>query len=167
MGVTIRVLITDDHAIVRKGIRALLMTEADIQVVGEASDGSEAVAQVPLLKPDVVLMDMVMPKMDGIEATRQITAQHPKVHVLVLTSFAADDKVFPAIKAGALGYLLKDSSPDELVKAIRQVHRGEPPTLRRTRPRPTPSRGASWTCCASSPRGRATKRSPKAWSSPR
>jgi NarL family two-component system response regulator LiaR len=126
MGVTIRVLITDDHAIVRKGIRALLMTEADIQVVGEASDGSEAVAQVPLLKPDVVLMDMVMPKMDGIEATRQITAQHPKVHVLVLTSFAADDKVFPAIKAGALGYLLKDSSPDELVKAIRQVHRGEP-----------------------------------------
>jgi NarL family two-component system response regulator LiaR len=123
---TIRVLLTDDHAIVRKGIRALLATERDIQVVGEASDGEEAVAQAQALQPDVILMDLVMPKVDGIEATRQITAKQPGAHILVLTSFAADDKVFPAIKAGALGYLLKDSSPDELLRAIRQVARGEP-----------------------------------------
>lgn len=122
----IRILIADDHAIVRKGVRALLATERDIQVVGEASDGAEAVAQALSLHPDLILMDLVMPKLDGIEATRQITSQQPGTRVLVLTSFAADDKVFPAIKAGALGYLLKDSGPDELVTAIRQVHRGEP-----------------------------------------
>jgi len=122
----IRVLIADDHAIVRKGIRALLSTETDIQVIGEASDGAEAIAQAQALNPDVILMDLVMPKLDGIEATRQITANQPRARILVLTSFAADDKVFPAIKAGALGYLLKDSSPDELVQAIHQVHRGEP-----------------------------------------
>ena len=121
-----RVLITDDHAIVRKGIRALLATEIDIEVVGEAGDGAEAVAQARALRPDVVLMDLVMPKVDGIEATRQITAELPGVRVLVLTSFAADDKVFPAIKAGALGYLLKDTGPHELVRAIHQVHRGQP-----------------------------------------
>lgn len=122
----IRVLIADDHSIVRKGIRALLATERDIEVIGEVGDGAEAVAQTNALNPDVVLMDLVMPKMDGIEATRQITAKQPGTRVLVLTSFAADDKVFPAIKAGALGYLLKDSGPDELVQAIHQVHRGEP-----------------------------------------
>jgi NarL family two-component system response regulator LiaR len=122
----IRVLIVDDHAIVRKGIKALLSTEPDLQVIGEATNGVEAVSQAEALRPDVVLMDLVMPKMDGIEATRNITALPGKVRVLVLTSFAADDKVFPAIKAGALGYLLKDSSPDELVRAIHQVHRGEP-----------------------------------------
>ena len=103
---TIRVMIVDDHAIVRKGIRALLATERDIQVIGEASDGAEAVAQAQALHPDVILMDLVMPKIDGIEATRQITANQSGVRILVLTSFAADDKVFPAIKAGALGYLL-------------------------------------------------------------
>jgi len=123
---SIRVLIADDHAIVRKGIRALLSTEPDIQVIGEAGDGAEAVAQAQALRPDVILMDLVMPKMDGIEATQQITAQLPGTHILVLTSFAADDKVFPAIKAGALGYLLKDSGPEALVRAIHQVHRGEP-----------------------------------------
>ncbi len=122
----IRVLITDDHAIVRKGIRSLLMTERDIEVVGEACNGAEAVAQAALLHPDVVLMDLVMPEMDGIEATHQITARQPAPRVLVLTSFAADSKVFPAIKAGALGYLLKDSGPDDLLQAIRQVARGEP-----------------------------------------
>jgi two-component system, NarL family, response regulator LiaR len=122
----IRVLITDDHAIVRKGIRALLATEPDIRVVGEASNGAEAVAQARVLRPDVILMDLVMPAMDGIEATRAITADQTGARVLVLTSFAADDKVFPAIKAGALGYLLKDSGPAELVQAIHQVHRGEP-----------------------------------------
>ena len=123
---TIRVLIVDDHAIVRKGIRVLLSTERDLQVIGEAGNGAEAVAQAQALHPDVILMDLVMPKMDGIEATRQITAQQPGMRILVLTSFAADDKVFPAIKAGALGYLLKDTGPQELVQAIHQVHRGEP-----------------------------------------
>ncbi len=122
----IRVFITDDHAIVRKGIRALLATEPDIEVVGEAADGAAAVAQAEALKPDVILMDLVMPHMDGIECTRRVTAQQPGVRVLVLTSFAADDKVFPAIKAGALGYLLKDSGPQDLVQAIHQVYRGEP-----------------------------------------
>jgi len=122
----IRVLIADDHAIVRKGIRALLSVKPDIEVVGEASDGAETVAQAQALRPDVILMDLVMPGMDGIEATRQIVEQQPGVRILVLTSFAADDKVFPAIKAGALGYLLKDSGPDDLVQAIHQVYRGEP-----------------------------------------
>ncbi len=122
----IRVLLTDDHAIVRKGVRALLATELDIQVVGEAGDGAEAVAQAETLRPDVILMDLVMPRLDGIEATRQIMAKLPDTRILVLTSFAADEKVFPAIKAGALGYLLKDSSPEELVGAIHQVHRGDP-----------------------------------------
>ena len=122
---TIRVLIVDDHEIVRKGIRALLATKRDIQVVGEAGDGAEAVAQAQIHHPDVVLMDLMMPKMDGIQATREITAGQPKTCVLVLTSFAADEQIFPAIKAGALGYLLKDSGPQELIQAIRQVYRGE------------------------------------------
>jgi NarL family two-component system response regulator LiaR len=122
----IRVLIADDHAILRKGIRALLGTEPDIEVVGETGDGLETVAQAEALCPDVILMDLVMPKMDGIEATRRITAEQPGVRILVLTSFAADDKVFPAIKAGALGYILKDSGPAELVQAIHQVYQGQP-----------------------------------------
>jgi NarL family two-component system response regulator LiaR len=123
---SIKVLIVDDHAIVRKGIRSLLSTEPDIDVVGEAADGAQAVAAAGRLCPDVILMDLVMPGVDGIEATRRITAQQPGQRVLVLTSFAADDQVFPAIKAGALGYLLKDSGPAELTEAIRQVSRGEP-----------------------------------------
>jgi len=122
----IRVLIVDDHAILRKGIRALLSTEADMEVVGEAADGLEAVARARELRPDVVLMDLMMPNLDGIQATRRISAEVPGVRVLVLTSFAADDKVFPAIKAGALGYILKDSGPAELVQAIHQVHAGQP-----------------------------------------
>ncbi len=122
----IRVLVVDDHEIVRKGIRALLSKERGIQAVGEAANGVDAVSQAKALDPDVVLMDLVMPRMDGIEATRQITTAQSNVRVLVLTSFAADDKVFPAIKAGALGYLLKDSSPAELIQAIRQVHQGQP-----------------------------------------
>jgi two-component system, NarL family, response regulator LiaR len=121
----IRVLIVDDHAIVRKGIRALLEIESGLEVVGEAADGREAVALAAELRPNVILMDLVMPEIDGIEATRQISARLPEVRILVLTSFATDDKVFPAIKAGALGYLLKDSGPEELIQAIREVHRGE------------------------------------------
>lgn len=122
----IRVLIVDDHEIVRKGIRALLSKERGIETIGEAGNGADAIAQAKLLKPDVILMDLVMPKVDGIQATRAITAAQPDARVLVLTSFAADDKVFPAIKAGALGYLLKDSSPTELIQAIRAVHLGQP-----------------------------------------
>lgn len=121
----IKVLITDDQAIVRKGIRALLATELDISVVGEAENGVEAVSRAESLQPDVILMDLVMPEMDGIEAIRGIKTRQPAARILVLTSFATDDKVFPAIKAGAQGYLLKDSSPEELVQAIRQVYQGE------------------------------------------
>lgn len=121
----IRVLIADDHTIVRRGIRALLSTEAGMEVVGEASDGLETVEKAESLHPDVILMDLVMPRLNGIEATRQITERHANIRILVLTSFTADDKVFPAIKAGALGYLLKDSDPEELVQAIRQVYHGE------------------------------------------
>jgi NarL family two-component system response regulator LiaR len=122
----IRVLVADDHEIVRKGLQALLASEPGIEVVGEARDGAEAVAGAEALHPDVILMDLVMPVMDGIEATRSITANQPASRILVLTSFATDDKVLPAIKAGALGYLMKDTGPDELIEAIRQVHRGEP-----------------------------------------
>jgi NarL family two-component system response regulator LiaR len=122
----IRVFVADDHPIVRRGIRDLLETEPDIAFVGEATDGRDAVAGVADLQPDVVLMDLVMPVMDGIEATRQIKALQPDIKILILTSFATDDKVFPAIKAGALGYLIKDTGPDELVQAIRQVYAGEP-----------------------------------------
>jgi NarL family two-component system response regulator LiaR len=122
----IQVLIVDDQAIVRKGICALLAEVDYIQVVGEAADGEEAIAQAQDLNPDVILMDLVMPGVGGIEAIRRITDCCEKIRVLVLTSFASDDKVFPAIKAGALGYLLKDSEPADLLQAIRQVDRGEP-----------------------------------------
>jgi two-component system, NarL family, response regulator LiaR len=122
----IGVLVVDDHAIVRKGIRALLAEVDDIKVVGEAADGQEAIVQARALLPDVILMDLSMPRLDGIEAARQLTADGHGPAILVLTSFAGNDMVFPAIKAGALGYLLKDSEPVELVEAIRQVHRGEP-----------------------------------------
>ncbi len=125
MSQAIRVLIVDDHTIVRKGIRALLAEIEGIEVVGEADNGQEAIAQADQLHPDVILMDLAMPKLDGIEATRQIKASWPESRILVMTSFAADDKVFPAIKAGALGYLLKESAPEDLVQAIRQIHRGE------------------------------------------
>jgi NarL family two-component system response regulator LiaR len=122
---TVRVLVADDHAIVRKGICALLATEPRIEVVGEARDGNDAIAAAQRLQPDVILMDIVMPGVDGLEATRRLADSQPQVRILVLTSFAGDDKIFPAIRAGALGYLLKDSGPEELVHAIQQVHRGE------------------------------------------
>jgi NarL family two-component system response regulator LiaR len=121
----IRVFVAEDHAIVRKGVCALLTLEPGIEVVGEASNGREAVRGIESSQPDVILMDLVMPEMDGIEAIQQVMARQPKARILVLTSFATDDKVFPAIKAGALGYLLKDSEPRDVVDAIRQVHRGE------------------------------------------
>lgn len=130
----IRVLIVDDHAIVRKGIRALLSESGGFAIVGEVADGQEAVLVAEKTQPDVILMDLLMPVIDGIEATRRITSRRPDARILVLTSFAADNKVFPAIKAGAFGYLLKDSSPEELIRAIHQVYRGEPalhPTIAR------------------------------------
>ncbi len=125
MNEMIKVLLVDDHAIVRKGIIALLETEADIQIVGEASNGLEAVRLAESLKPDVILMDLVMPGVNGVDAIRKIKAQEPAARILVLTSFGTDDKVFPALKAGALGYLLKDSNPQELIEAIRLVQQGE------------------------------------------
>ncbi len=121
----IRVLLVDDHAMVRKGVRALLQTEDDIDVVGEADDGDPAVAEATRLQPDVILMDLEMPGMPGIEAIRRIVGQEPNARIVVITGFAMEDKVFPAIKAGALGYLLKDSDPEDLVRAIHQAHRGE------------------------------------------
>lgn len=120
----IRVLIADDHDIVRKGLRTLIETEPDLALVGEAEDGLEAVARARALQPDVILLDLVMPRQGGLETIRQIKAENPEARILVLTSFADDDKVFPAIKAGALGYLLKDSRPSQLLEAIRQVYRG-------------------------------------------
>jgi NarL family two-component system response regulator LiaR len=122
---TIRILIADDHAVVREGLRALIDTERGMELVGEAADGVEAVLEVRSLQPDVILMDLVMPRKDGIGAIGEIKRENPEARILVLTSFAEDEKVFPAIQAGALGYLLKDSSPQELLQAIREVYRGE------------------------------------------
>ena len=122
---SIRVVIADDHAIVRDGMRALLATEPGIEVVGVAADGREAAAAARELRPDVTIMDLEMPDMDGIDAIEAITRDDPEARILVLTSFASNDKVVPAVRAGALGYLLKDASPEELTDAIRRVHRGE------------------------------------------
>lgn len=126
MAESIRVLIVDDHAIVREGQRALIDTEPGMEVVGEAKDGFEAVEMARTLQPDVILLDLLMPRMGGVEAIQEIKAQDPEARILVLTSFAEDEKVYAAIKAGALGYLLKDASPEEILAAIRMVHRGEP-----------------------------------------
>ncbi len=122
----IRVLVVDDHVIVRKGIKALLAEIDQIEVIGEAGNGQEAVTQAQSLQPDVILMDLVMPEMDGIEAISRIKDTQPQVRILALTSYSTDDKIFPAIKAGAIGYLLKDSDPQDLIRAIQQVYRGEP-----------------------------------------
>src|SRR5512134_871548 len=125
MGDTIRILIADDHAIVREGLRALIATEPGLKLLDEASDGVQAVDKALALRPDVILLDMMMPRKDGLGAIRDIIHENPNARILVLTSFAEDEKVFPAIKAGALGYLLKDSSPQELLQAIRNVYNGE------------------------------------------
>jgi DNA-binding NarL/FixJ family response regulator len=123
--VTIRVAIADDHAVVRQGLRTFLELQDDMEVVGEAVDGQEAVALVERTAPDVVLLDLVMPRVDGIEATRRIRDVAPATRILVLTSFADDHTVLPAVRAGAAGYLLKDVQPPDLARAIRTVHAGE------------------------------------------
>ncbi len=121
----ITVLLIDDHRVVRQGLRDFLELQEDIEIAGEASSGEEGVQLARELIPDVVLMDLVMPGIDGVEATRQIKAASPSTRVIVLTSFADDNKVFPAIKAGAISYLLKDVSPEELAHAIRAAQRNE------------------------------------------
>lgn len=123
---TIRVLVVDDHAIIRKGMRAVLDLVPDVELVGEAENGKQAIKMDRDLHPDVILMDLMMPEMDGIACIREIKSQTPEARILVLTNFAGEELIFPAIKAGAMGYHLKDSSPETLVEAIRQVFRGEP-----------------------------------------
>jgi NarL family two-component system response regulator LiaR len=122
----IRVLIADDHAIVRVGLCAVIHAERDMEVIGQASDGEEAVQQALALHPDVILIDLAMPRKSGMEAIREIKQADPQARILVLTSFGDDALVFSAIQAGALGYLLKDSSAQELPEVIRCVYRGEP-----------------------------------------
>ena len=130
----IRILIVDDHAMVREGLRSFIQIKPDMEVVGEAADGIEAVEKALTLEPDVILLDIVMPRLDGVAAIEQLKQQGCPARILVITSFAEDEQIFPAIRAGALGYLLKDSRPNELIQAIRDVYRGEPylhPTVAR------------------------------------
>ena len=125
MAENIRVLIVDDHAVVREGLRALITVRSGIEVAGEAADGEEAVALAAALQPDVILLDLVMPNKGGLEAIAEIKQQDAQARILVLTSFSEDAQVFSAIKAGALGYLLKDASPQDLLQAIQDVHQGK------------------------------------------
>ena len=121
----IRVLIADDHAVVREGLRAFLELQEGIEVVGEAADGQEAVEAAALLDPDVIVLDLVMPRLDGVAALRILRKRVPAARVLVLTSFLDDDKLLPALRAGAAGYLLKNARPQELARAVRLAHAGE------------------------------------------
>ena len=122
---TIRVLVADDHPVVRHGLCTMLEIEDDIVVVGRAADGEEAVAQAAETHPDIILMDVQMPNLDGIEAMRRIREADPEARVIVLTTYRDEDYIFPSLRAGARGYLLKDASREELADAIRAVHRGE------------------------------------------
>lgn len=121
----LRILIADDHAIVREGLEAVLSTQPDLALVGIATNGLEAVSLAEKLHPDVILIDLLMPQMDGLAAIQAIRAADPQAHILVLTSFADDERIFPAIKAGAMGYLLKDTLPPDLLQAIREVAQGK------------------------------------------
>jgi DNA-binding NarL/FixJ family response regulator len=122
---SIRILIVDDHHVVRRGLVFFLKTQGNIEIVGEAKNGKEALELAEELKPDLVLMDLIMPVMDGIEATRKLKETHPNIKVMILTSFSDQNHVIPAIEAGASGYQLKDIEPDELVKAIKLLMNGE------------------------------------------
>ncbi|AXI29529.1 DNA-binding response regulator [Priestia megaterium] len=121
----IKILIADDHHVVRKGLVFFLQTQPDLEIVGEASNGEEAVKLATSLEPHIVLMDLSMPLLDGIEATKELKKQAPHVQVMILTSFSDQDHVIPALEAGASGYQLKESDPDELVSAIRKLMNGE------------------------------------------
>ncbi|RIV23312.1 DNA-binding response regulator [Fibrisoma montanum] len=121
----IRLLITDDHSVVRKGIRTLLEDEADIQIVGEATDGDEAIDLIPALKPDVMLLDITMPRMSGIEVTRVVAQRYPEVRVLIFSMHNNPDYILNAVQSGAAGYLLKDTSEDEILRAVRVVATGD------------------------------------------
>jgi DNA-binding NarL/FixJ family response regulator len=123
----IRVLIADDHAVVRQGLRTYLELQDDVDVVGEAADGDAAVDAAQRLAPDIVLLDLAMPRLDGVGALRALRERVPAARVLVLTSFGEDDRLFAALRAGAAGFLLKDTEPPELVRAIRSAHAGEAP----------------------------------------
>jgi NarL family two-component system response regulator LiaR len=125
MNEPITILLVDDHAVVRQGVRALLGIHPDLQVVGEAESAEEALPLVEELVPDVVLLDLLLPGMNGVEATRQIKRRSPRSHIVVLTSYAEDEQLFPALRAGALSYLLKDIRPRELAESIRKAARGE------------------------------------------
>jgi two-component system, NarL family, response regulator LiaR len=126
MAPTIRILIVDDHGILRKGLRTLIASEPSMEVVGEAADGLEAIEQTRALQPDVVVMDVRMPRLDGIQTVEQLRRQDPTARILMLSSFGDEDQVIPAIKAGALGYILKDAPPEELLTAIREVSQRRP-----------------------------------------
>jgi DNA-binding NarL/FixJ family response regulator len=178
-----RILLVDDQSLVRMGFRLVLESAPDLEVVGEAADGRTAIDQVAALRPDVVLMDVRMPGVDGIEATRRIVAEHPAVRVLILTTFDVDEHAFAALRAGASGFLLKDATPAELASAVRVVASGDsvvaPRVTRRmlemfadvlpvgSTPGSPPSRRARRRCCAASPRGAPTPRSRATCSSPR
>lgn len=125
MAEVIRVCIVDDHIVVRQGVQAFLATQTDIEVVGEAGSGEEAIQLVRELAPDVLLLDLAMPGLDGVETTRRVKQVSPQTHVVVLTSYVQDEYIFPAIRAGALSYLLKESGGEEIVNAIHKAARGE------------------------------------------
>jgi DNA-binding NarL/FixJ family response regulator len=121
----IKLLLVDDHQMVRKGLQVLLSTRSDIKIVGEASDGHEALEKTATLKPDVILMDLNMPNLNGIDATKKIKQVFPEIKIIVLTSFSDQDHVLPALRAGAKGYVLKDIEPEDLVQTIHRVHQGQ------------------------------------------
>jgi NarL family two-component system response regulator LiaR len=125
MSEPITVMLVDDHAMVRQGVKAFLATQPDLSVVGEAGSGEEAVMMAAQFVPDVILMDLIMPSMDGVEATRRVKQVSPRSQVVVLTSYHEDENIFPALKAGALSYILKDLSADELASAVRKAAIGE------------------------------------------
>lgn len=121
----IKLLIVDDHELVRQGLRTFLELLDDFEIIGEGSTGADAVALAGSLQPDIVLLDLIMPEMDGVEATRRILSAHPNMKIVILSSFSDENNVFPAIRAGAMGYVLKDISPDELAETLRETYKGK------------------------------------------